>query len=250
MKKEILSFLENTLFIKDIKCIFCDAELDRQSLYCVCEKCLNNLPYLSGKVCKKCGEPINSMADFCMRCKKHIDRGFDKSRAKFLYKDEIAKAVKDLKYFGKKYLAEYLSKFVYDVYVKENFSCDVVIPIPISKKSLKSRGFNQAELLCKTFIDNGIEVNTNCVVKSHETENQAKLNYKDRQTNIVGAFEVIDKTAIKNKNVLLVDDVLTTGATVGEVSTILKKAGANSVNVITLCHEMPDGATNWYVILL
>ena len=244
MNKKILSFLEQSLFLKDIKCIFCDAELDRPSLYCVCGDCLNKLPYLNGKVCKKCGEPIESLAEFCMRCKNHVDRGFDKARAEFLYKDEIAKSVKDLKYFGKKYLAEYLSKFVYDVYVRENFSCDVVIPVPISKKSLKSRGFNQAELLCKTFLDNGVEVNSNCVVKSRETENQAKLNYRDRQTNIVDAFEVADKAAVKNKNILLVDDVLTTGATVGEISRILKKAGAKSVNVITLCHEMPDGATN------
>ena len=244
MNEKIRRFLTSTLFVKDIKCIFCDRELDKSSKYCVCESCLSKLPYISCKVCKKCGEPIESMAEFCMRCKNHVDRGFDKARAQFLYKDEIAKAVKDMKYYGKKYLYEYLSKFVYDVYVRENFSADVVIPVPISIKSLKGRGFNQAELLCKTFAENGVEVNFNCVQKIKETQNQAKLNFADRQTNVIGAFKVVDKNAVKNKNVLVVDDVFTTGATVSELANILKKSGAKRVDVITLCHEMPDGATN------
>ena len=111
-------------------------------------------------------------------------------------------------------------------------------------KSLKKRKFNQVELLCNVFEQNGLEVNTTCVVKNKETENQAKLNFKDRQTNLVGAFKVVEKDKIKNKNVLLIDDIFTTGATVSEISFVLKKAGAKRVDVITLCHELPQGVTN------
>ena len=244
MNSKFRNFLTSTLFVKDIKCLFCNDELNINSRYCVCDKCFAKLPFITGNICAYCGEPIKSLATYCMRCKKHIDRGFDRARAVFLYKNEISKAIKDLKYFGNKYLAEYLSRFLFDVYVKENFDDDIVIPTPISKKSLKARGFNQSELLCSSFAENGFEVNTNCIVKDKETENQAKLNFKDRQTNLIGSFKVIDKQKIKNKNVLLVDDIFTTGATVSEIAFTLKKAGAKRVDVITLCHELPDGVTN------
>ena len=230
--------------MKDIKCLFCDKELNADNRYCICGECFKSLPFITGKVCLKCGEPIKSLATHCMHCKKHVDRGFDKARAKFLYDGVISKAVKDLKYFGKKYFAEYLSNFLYDVYVSEGFNDDVVVPAPISPKSLKARGFNQTELLCKSFADNGLVVNNTCLIKNIETKNQASLNFKDRQTNLVGAFKVVDKIAVKNKNVLLIDDIYTTGATASEISEALKKGGAKRVDVITLCHELPPNTTN------
>ncbi len=244
MNKKLREFLTSTIFIKDIKCLFCGKELDKDSRYCVCDECLLSLPFLDTKVCKKCGEPIKSQARYCMRCKNHVDRGFDKARAVFLYAGKIKDVIINLKYFGNKYYAEYLSNFLFDLYQKENFSADVVIPAPISKKSFKTRGFNQAELLCDSFAKNGIEVNCTCVQKVLETQNQVKLDFKDRQTNLIGAFKVVDKNAVKNKNVLIVDDIFTTGATVCEIAGVLKKAGAKNVDVLTLCHQMPDGVTN------
>ena len=238
MNKRFREFLARTLFLKDIKCLFCGCELETYSKYCVCDRCLKTLPFLRGKVCAKCGEPIKSKADLCVRCKTYSDRGFDVARAEFLYDDVIADAIKELKYFGKKYYAEYLSNFLIDVFVRNNFDCDVVIPAPMSSRAEKTRGFNQVELLCKSFEDVGFTVNKNVVAKVLETQNQVVLSFKDRQTNLVGAFKVLDRDAIKNKNVLLVDDIFTTGATVSEISSVLKKAGANKVCVITLCHEV------------
>ena len=161
-----------------------------------------------------------------------------------MYNGQIKNAIINLKYSGNKYYAEYLSNFMYDVYVRENLNCDVVIPAPISKNSLKQRGFNQTELLCEAFENHGLNVDTKCLQKVLDTQNQASLNFKDRQTNLDGAFKVIDKSAVKNKNVLLVDDIFTTGATVSEISFTLKKAGAKRVDVITLCHDMPTEVTN------
>ena len=247
MNKKVRNFLTKTLFIKDIKCLFCGNELDIDSRYCACDACIKSLPFLRGKVCKCCGEPIKSKATYCIRCKNHIDRGFDSARAEFLYEGQIKNAIINFKYFGNKYYAEYLSNFIYDVYVRENLNCDLVIPAPISKKSLKQRGFNQTELLCEAFESNGLEVNNKCLQKFMETENQAVLNFKDRQTNLNGAFKVVDKKAVKNKNILLVDDIFTTGATATEISFTLKKAGAKRVDVITLCHDMPTDVTNWVV---
>lgn len=244
MNKKLRNFLTITLFVKDIKCLFCGRELDKSSRYCVCDDCFNKLQFINGKICKKCGEPIESLAEYCLRCKNHVDRGFDKARAQFLYSDEIAKAVRDLKYHNKKYLAEYLSNFLYDLYMKENFAADVIIPAPMSEKSLKSRGFNQCELLCGSFSEHGLTVNANCIIKFKETQNQVQLNYADRQKNLIGAFKVVDKSAVKNKNIVLIDDIFTTGATATEICETLKKSGAKRVDVLTLCHEMPENAAN------
>lgn len=230
-------FLKETLFVHNIKCLFCGKELEEDSKYCTCKKCLNSLPFLRGRVCTKCGEPLTGRGAFCARCKGGKDRGFDIARAEFLYAGAIADAIKELKYFGKKYYAEYLSNFLLDVYQRNDMNCDVVIPAPISQKSLRARGFNQVELLCESFENVGMSVNTTCLAKVKETQNQVALNFKDRQTNLVDAFKVIDVDAVKGKNVLLVDDIFTTGATAKEISTVLRSAGANKVCVITLCHE-------------
>lgn len=230
--------------MKDVKCIVCGKELDKKSKYSICDECLQKMPFISGKVCKCCGEPIKSLAQYCMKCKSHVDRGFDKARAVFLYDKMPSKLVKDLKFFNKRYLAIYLSEFLLDKYNFENFDCDFVVPTPASKKSIKKRGFNQAVLLCQAFKNAGYEVKEDCVQKTSETRNQVGLNYKDRQTNLIGAFGVKNPNEVKGKNILLIDDIFTTGATVSEISETLKKAGANKVFVLTVCHEMPKKATN------
>ena len=244
MDEILRNFLQNTIFMRDIKCIFCGKELEKHSKYCSCDDCLAKLPYITGKVCKHCGEPIESLAQYCLQCKVHIDRGFDKARSVFLYKDQIKDMIQNFKFYGKRYFGEYLSYFLFDLYMEQNYTCDVVIPAPISQKSMKIRGFNQTELLCHAFIKNNIPFNNTCLIKHKETLHQVGLGYKDRQTNLTGAFKVVDKEAVKNKKILLIDDILTTGATVSEISQTLKKAGASEVVVLTLCHEMPENRKN------
>jgi ComF family protein len=244
LNKKLRTFATKSLFLKDIKCVCCDAELEKDSRYCMCNKCYENLPYITNKVCKKCGEPIKSLAEFCMRCKNHADKGFDVARAPFLYAGYVRRMIIDLKYNGKRYLAEYLSYFLLDAFYLCKFDCNLVVPVPVSKNTLKTRGYNQTELLCSAFVKNGFDVETGLIEKVLETQNQVELNFKERQTNLLGAFKVADKQKVKGKKILLVDDVYTTGATAGEIAGVLKKAGASSVSVLTLCHEMPENATN------
>ena len=86
VKKVLKNLAVKTLFLKDIKCLCCDAELEKSSRYCMCDICHSNLPNIVDKVCKKCGEPIKSLADFCMKCKNNVDRNFDVARALFCIK--------------------------------------------------------------------------------------------------------------------------------------------------------------------
>ncbi len=113
-----------------------------------------------------------------------------------------------------------------------------IIPIPLSKKRLKNRGFNQLKLLLDEIGKNSKDlkkhINYNILEKIKETESQTNLNRAERLTNIKGVFNIKNKSILKDAHVILIDDVLTTGATVTEASKILFKFGAREVEIITL----------------
>lgn len=138
--------------------------------------------------------------------------------------------------------------------VMENFREPLLIPIPLSRKRLRERGYNQAELLCneiaglarlrsadaKTLADKGglnIIVATNVLYKPKDTEHQARIkDRRKRMENMRGTFTVADKEYVKGRNVILVDDILTTGATLSEARRVLRSAGARKVIAFTVAH--------------
>lgn len=115
---------------------------------------------------------------------------------------------------------------------------DVLIPIPLSRKKLKSRGFNQSEEIAKKLSKElEIPVIADCLIKIKETPAQTELSREERRENIKGAFEIKEKEKVQDKKILLVDDFYTTGATMEEAARILKEAGAKEVWGITLARE-------------
>ena len=115
---------------------------------------------------------------------------------------------------------------------------DILIPIPLSKRKLKSRGFNQSEEIDKELSKElKIPVIADCLIKIKETPAQMELSGEERQENIKGVFEVIKKEKIQGKKILLVDDVYTTGATMEECAKILKLSGAKEVWGIAVARE-------------
>jgi len=135
---------------------------------------------------------------------------------------------------------------------RPNFSDYILIPVPLERRKLKWRGFNQAEELGKELSKFfGIPLITNCLIKIKETLPQVELSDEERRENIKGAFLVKDKELIKNpegnplafygagKKILLVDDVYTTGSTMEECARVLKKAGAKEVIGIVIARAVP-----------
>jgi ComF family protein len=121
-----------------------------------------------------------------------------------------------------------------------NFSNFVLIPIPLSKNKLKWRGFNQSEEITKELAENlKIPLIKDCLVKIKETKDQIELSEKEREENVRGAFFVKNKEEIVGKNVLLVDDVFTTGATMEEAARVLKEAGAKKIVGIVVAKASP-----------
>jgi len=238
--KEIFDLCKKMLFPPHIKCAFCGAEIASTDKHSTCEKCLKTLPLNSGKVCTRCGHPVYAAAQYCLDCKGEPCE-YQYARSPFLYDGLIKEAIYKLKYGDARYLAYPFSAYLVDEYISNNFSCDICIAVPLAPKRLKQRGYNQAYLLAKNFAKHiSIPVIENVLIRIKETMPQAKQSNKDRAENMLGAFKIVNKTIIKGKNILLIDDIYTTGATVKECAKVLKSAGAKAIFVLTIAHAAKE----------
>lgn len=113
-----------------------------------------------------------------------------------------------------------------------------LLPVPLARKKLAQRGFNQSELLADIIAENGdFEVIKNAIIRSKNTKSQTTLNKEDRKSNMLNAFSALKPELIKGKNIILIDDVATTGSTLQELAKTLKKAGAKKIAAFTLARE-------------
>ncbi len=226
----------NVLFPNGYKCVVCGAEI-KPSPFCVCDECYNKLPHIVGHTCLRCGEPLFSDANYCLNCKntKHY---FSKCFAPFMFTNDVVKLIHGLKYEGKKYLAKPLGNFMFKLFSEQGVKVDLVVPVPLHFARQKSRGFNQSEELAQVFSRFGFNVNNNCLARVKETVTQTNLTKTERLENVNDAFKVVNKLEVKNKVVLIIDDVYTTGATFNEVARVLINAGAKQVYGLTCAHTM------------
>ena len=208
--------------------------------------------------CLSCGK---NGKEFCVKCLSDIPAA-ERETSKWIFPlydyrhPAIKKALWLFKYKGKKRLAGIFAEIIYgkileelsDLSVMENFRNVILIPIPLSPKRLRERGYNQAELICKELIkindlrrSADMKLENNILIKPKETEHQARIeNRTERLKNIVGSFTVknYEQNAelLKNRNIILVDDITTTGATLNEARKTLKQAGARKIIAFTVAH--------------
>ena len=225
------------LFPKHIKCIFCNEEISELNLYDSCNNCLSSLPFIQKDYCLHCGLPRNTGASgVCMFCKNE-NPTFTLARAVFKYEGKVRNIIQNLKYNNAKYSVQPLAYFMFETLKKLNWQIDLITFVPIHSSKLKSRGYNQAQLLAQEismFLD--IECK-DLFDKVTNTPTQTKLARQERRKNVQNSFKLKSK-GFENKNILLIDDVFTTGATVNELSKILKNAKARNVYVLTLAHSV------------
>lgn len=151
------------------------------------------------------------------------------------YKDQFADAIKRIKFGGKKQYAYQLAKLMYEKLStwehKEDY--DVITYVPLHEETLKTRGFNQSKLLAEEL---AIMMNLPClklIKKSRKNQPQHTLTRDKRQKNVKGVFKCEDKSLVKGKKILLVDDIVTTGFTLGECTKILTDAEARDIQLLT-----------------
>ncbi|WDV46116.1 ComF family protein [Clostridiaceae bacterium M8S5] len=215
-------------------CLLCD-EFSEEIKSGICPKCYNKLVY-NIKTCEKCGRPLKQsyLPSLCHDC-NNKQQIFKKGISPLIYEGYIRDCIHKFKYGKKPYMYKALGSIMLDYLNSLDLDFDIIIPVPLNKKRLLERGFNQAELLSKCISKHSnSRVITKSLVRTKNTRRQNKLNRKDRLKNIKGAFTVRNKEVIANKNIILVDDIYTTGTTINECCKELTKSGAKSIYVLTL----------------
>lgn len=191
-------------------------------------------------LCKKCYKILESEAEFGIEQYTDEDKIFDQHLYIFKYEGIIRKIILKYKFQDKAYLYK---TFVNFLLKDEKFfqilkSYDTIVPVPISKKRQKERGYNQSLLLAKGISNNiGLNLINNCLYKTKNIIEQSKLNKEDRLKNIQGVYELRNYQVLKNKKILLLDDIYTTGSTVSECCRILRKADLDKIGVLTIAKD-------------
>lgn len=202
-----------------------------------CSDCSQNMEKirLSMSVCDKCGKYLETSENLCIDCREH-EPDFDICRSVGPYTEPFRIAIKVLKFMCKRNLAYRMGCMMAQVVKDEKrfWPLDLILPVPASQGSLKQRGFSQTEILGYQ-ISKQIKVKMlpNVLVRVKETPHQRELTREEREKNLLCAFEIKDKKKVYRKNILLIDDVYTTGSTIRECTRILLEAGAARVAVVT-----------------
>lgn len=201
---------------------------------------------------KKCGICNKiSKSYICENCKRKIDKikcvKIKKIRNNynhlyiFKYKGIIRQKIIEYKFRDK----AYLYKFFSDIILTNKKICnvlkkyDMIIPVPIHRQRRIKRGYNQTELIAKEIAKNidNLDYCKNCLIKIKNIKAQSTLNSFERQQNTVGAYKVINENIIKNKKVIIFDDVYTTGSTAKECCNILKKYNVKEILIFTISKD-------------
>ncbi|MDD2620902.1 MAG: ComF family protein [Syntrophomonadaceae bacterium] len=232
----MLDIIMDILFPQNVCCI-CREPGRFGSRHPWCEHCQGemNIMQSSLPVCTHCGKYLETGAGLCKDCQQ-MPPQFNIARAVGPYEEPYRIAVKVLKFLGRKYLAQKMGEMMVEVLKNEPdfWPIDIIIPVPISPGNLKQRGFNQTELLAAQISRKlRIPMDINTLTRIKETPSQRELTKEEREKNLLCAFEIKEKRKIYRKNILLVDDVYTTGSTIRECTRVLLEAGGNRVSVIT-----------------
>lgn len=198
--------------------------------------------------CPICSKVIGADESFCDECENELVKytgnfripKAEKFISAFEYNNKIASAVFIMK-DGISGNAPYaLGKAVAERIKSEDMNIDFIVPVPMFGENLKKRGFNQAELIAKEvgYLLN-ISVFNDLITKNRKTLAQKNLTKIQRQNNLKNAFSVTDKTTVKNKNILIIDDVCTTGSTLSEITNLLLDSGASEIYCACAC-KTPD----------
>lgn len=221
-------------------CRICRNPMESFSAVPVCEKCLDEPRPYQGAECARCGLFLQSSAGlegplFCGLCRRDAFV-FEQARSFAAYEGTLAALLQRLKYDGYRPLAKPLGRFLADTVKRLDVpSFDLVLPVPLHPRRQRQRGFNQAALLTAQVAKLlAIPRGAKDCVRVRDTLPQTGLPAAERHKNVAGAFHVPDPRRVQGRRVLLLDDVLTTGATANACAEALCQAGAAGVWVGTL----------------
>ena len=237
-------------------CPVCRQEFARAGWATLCDECWKGLEPWTGPACNRCGLPFASefaaasTEPLCADCRREEFR-FDLTRSFGLYKGELRTVILQLKYLRRRRLGIKLGKLLAPLWVSipesNGNQLPLLVPVPLHKTRERARGFNQAEALARGLSaqlaalsgKRVARVSTKCVERTRPTVPQAGLSLRQRHENVRGVFRVPSPECVHERTIVLVDDVMTTGATLSSCASSLKKAGASWIYGLTLARATP-----------
>ncbi|MCB2108922.1 MAG: ComF family protein [Rhodobacteraceae bacterium] len=226
------------------QCLACGEAVDRHGG--LCAGCFSKLTFITRPYCCVCGVPIQVFDDddaMCGACIRERPT-YRRARGVFAYTDEGRDLVLKLKHADRTDLAVHLAQWMMRDGGELIRDCDVIVPVPIHRWRLAMRTFNQAALLARAVSRlSGKPMIATALQRTKPTPSQGGLDRQARRRNVAGAFKVEAKAKLEGKAVLLIDDVLTTGATADACSRALLRAGVGNVDVLVLARVPNPGGS-------
>jgi ComF family protein len=232
LKRMSLTVLE---FFLPRLCLFCGAAVGEDAEVAVCPECDAAIQWVASPLCPCCGRifPSREGQDrLCGPCQTDPPP-FSRARAAAIYEGPVADAIKRFKFQGRIVYLPVMQSWLKRPHCLELLAeADLVVPVPLHPRRLRDRGFNQALLLARGLGETPVA--REALARVRHTIPQIGLNPKERRENVKAAFAVPDPARVKGKNILLLDDLYTTGATARECAKVLRRAGASRVDVLTV----------------
>ena len=223
-------------------CRLCDHLLTRATRIPICDDCLASFTPLPEKICVVCGRPLESLpgpdgeSSVCPACKQG-KYGFDRARSYAVYQGTLVRAILLLKFEEMTPLGRWFAERLAEVVCREGetLAADVVVPVPLHRDRLRERGYNQADLIARPLARRlGLPCRSVLLVRTKPRPDKLHLSLEERWTSVRGAFAARPGSRVDNLRVLLVDDVMTTGATLDACARALRQAGAEAVIGLTV----------------
>lgn len=228
-------------------CRICETILTEASRIPICRGCLEGFQRIGEPMCRCCGRPFASpvaaeaLEPLCRLCRNKY-YAFDRARSYGTYDDALSSAVVLLKYEGVRSLGNWFAARLAESVSQEatEWKPDLVVPVPLHADRLRERGYNQAELIAKPLAKRlGLRFGRYLLLRTKPRPVQLVLSRTERWSSVRGAYATRPGARVDNLRILLVDDVLTTGATLDSCSRALKKAGAAAVFGVTVARVVP-----------
>jgi ComF family protein len=223
-------------------CRICGETLQTASRIPLCEACLGSFERIAEPMCRCCGRPFASpvaaqtLPPLCRLCRAGL-YAFDRARSFAIYDDVLAGAIVLLKYEEVTRLGHWFAARLGEIIARseENFRADVVVPVPLHPDRQRERGYNQAELIARPLAERrGLKFGALLLQRTKPRPPQLVLSRSEHWKSVRGAYATRPGVRVDNLRVLLVDDVMTTGATLDACARALRKAGASSVMGLTV----------------
>lgn len=225
---KLIKAVRDVLFPTDLTCDVCGRETYGAN---ICADCAKTLVFNDKETCPVCGRKT-VRPEICIECKFRPPR-FKRAVSPFVYEDGVTVLVRKFKE-GAGYLKEYFADKICGK-LRDFPEYDCIVSVPLTPRAQSKRGFNQSGLLAKAVSERvGKPYIRGAVEKHRRTGEQKNLSRKERDRNLAGSFTAAKREEVKGKRVLVVDDVLTTGATADEMAKVLLRAGADTVYLATV----------------